>query len=164
MGIDPGSVRTGFGILETENDNLKIVHAGVIKTNPRHDFPRRLKAVYEQIASLIDSYHPVSMGIEDTFYAKNVKSALKLGQVKGVAMLAAVRKDLPVYEYSPLDVKKAVAGYGRAEKDQVKEMVQRILNLTEEPAFHDTSDALAVAICHAHSMKFTLMKEKDTGD
>jgi len=142
LGIDPGSIRTGYGILNTTNDILAVLDYGLI-----------------QISLLIEKYSPESAAVEDTFYAKNVKSALKLAQVKGVALLAAVQKGLKVTEYSPLDIKKAVAGYGLAEKNQIREMVQRILKIPLEGKAFDTSDALAIAICHAHSVRFSTLTE-----
>jgi crossover junction endodeoxyribonuclease RuvC len=159
LGIDPGSIRTGYGILNTTNDILAVLDYGLIQTNPKHSFPLRLKAIYDNIILLIEKYSPESAAVEDTFYAKNVKSALKLAQVKGVALLAAVQKGLKVTEYSPLDIKKAVAGYGLAEKNQIREMVQRILKIPLEGKAFDTSDALAIAICHAHSVRFSTLTE-----
>jgi crossover junction endodeoxyribonuclease RuvC len=154
LGIDPGSARTGFGILEVTGDELRLIDSGLIRINPRQSFPAKLKTVFEGISSLIDSTHPEAMAVEDTFYAKNVRSALALGQVKGVALLAAVLKGCPVFQYSPLDIKKSVVGYGRAEKHQVQVMVQQILGIPEKPQVWDESDALAIAVCHAHSMRF----------
>ena len=151
MGIDPGSSCTGYGVIEEINNALKVVHWGSVKTKPRQPFPQRLKFIYDELILVIREFNPDEVAIEDMFFATNVKSALKLGQTRGMAVLAAVNEGKLVAEYSPLEVKQSVVGYGRAEKLQVQDMVSSILRLKEKPEPLDASDALAVAICHIHA-------------
>ena len=150
MGIDPGSNCTGYGIVEEINGDLKVVHWGSVKTKPRQSFPEKLKLIYDELIATSRELNPDEVAVEDMFYATNVKSALKLGQTRGVAILSAVNEGKPVAEYSPLEVKQSVVGYGHAEKEQVQDMVTAILKLKEKPEPLDASDALAVAICHIH--------------
>jgi crossover junction endodeoxyribonuclease RuvC len=131
--------------------HLVCLSCGAIKLSPREPLARRLARIYEGLGALIGEHHPDEVAIEDIFYALNVKSALKLGQVRGVAMLAAATAGLEVAEYSPLTIKSSVVGYGRAEKEQVQHMVTRLLKLAEAPHPMDASDALAIAICHLHT-------------
>ena len=151
MGIDPGSSCTGYGIIEEINSVLKVVHWGSVKSKPRQPFPQRLKFIYDELVMVIHEFNPDEVAIEDMFFATNVKSALKLGQTRGIAVLSAVNEGKPVAEYSPLEVKQSVVGYGRAEKAQVQDMVTSLLRLKEKPEPLDASDALAVAICHIHA-------------
>ena len=151
MGIDPGSSCTGYGIIEEINSVLKVVHWGSVKSKPRQPFPQRLKLIYDELVMVIHEFNPDEVAIEDMFFATNVKSALKLGQTRGIAVLSAVNEGKPVAEYSPLEVKQSVVGYGRAEKTQVQDMVTSLLRLKEKPEPLDASDALAVAICHIHA-------------
>jgi crossover junction endodeoxyribonuclease RuvC len=154
LGIDPGTKSTGFGLIDVHNSPSRpeMVHVinGSIRTEVRYSFPLRLKQIYLGITGIIESYRPSVVAIEDVFYANNVKSALKLGHSRGAAILAAVNSGVPIESYSPLEVKKAVVGFGRAQKEQVQKMVQVLLKL---PSTTDTdaSDALAVAICHIHN-------------
>ena len=151
MGIDPGSNCTGCGVIEEINNELKVIYWGSIKSKTRQPFPERLKFIYDELVAIIQNFNPDEVAVEDMFFATNVKSALKLGQTRGIAILSAVNEGKPVAEYSPLEVKQSVVGYGRAEKQQVQEMVTAILKLKEKPEPFDASDALAVAICHIHS-------------
>jgi len=151
MGIDPGSNCTGCGVIEEINNELKVIYWGSIKSKTRQPFPERLKFIYDELVAIIQNFNPDEVAVEDMFFATNVKSALKLGQTRGIAILSAVNEGKPVTEYSPLEVKQSVVGYGRAEKQQVQEMVTAILKLKEKPEPFDASDALAVAICHIHS-------------
>ena len=151
MGIDPGSNCTGYGIIEEINNTLKVVHWGSVKSNSHQPFPQRLKVIYDELTMVIRKFNPDEVAIEDMFFATNVKSALKLGQTRGIAVLSAVNEGKPVAEYSPLEVKQSVVGYGRAEKAQVQDMVTSLLRLKEKPEPLDASDALAVAICHIHT-------------
>ena len=151
MGIDPGSKCTGCGVIDEVNNELKVVYWGSIKTKPRQSFPERLKFIYDELVAVIKEFNPDEIAVEDMFFATNVKSALKLGQTRGVAILSAVNNGKPVAEYSPLEVKQSVVGYGRAEKQQVQDMVTTLLKLKEKPDTFDASDALAVAICHIHT-------------
>ena len=151
MGIDPGSSCTGYGIIEEINGALKMVHWGSVKSKSRQPFSQRLKLIYDELILVIRKFNPDEVAIEDMFFATNVKSALKLGQTRGIAVLSAVNEGKPVAEYSPLEVKQSVVGYGRAEKTQVQDMVTSLLRLKEKPEPLDASDALAVAICHIHA-------------
>lgn len=152
LGIDCGTECTGFGVVElAPSGRLVCLICGAIKLSPREPLPARLSRIYTRLDALIQEHQPDQVAIEDVFYALNVKSALKLGQVRGVAMLAAASSGLEVAEYAPLSIKSAVAGYGRAEKHQVQDMVTRLLDLAEPPEPADVSDALAIAICHLHT-------------
>ncbi|HEY3384823.1 MAG TPA: crossover junction endodeoxyribonuclease RuvC [Vicinamibacterales bacterium] len=151
FGIDPGSERTGYGCVETDGSRHRLVACGAIVTSPRNGFPEQLLKIHQQLNALLADCRPECVAIESVFYAVNVRSALKLGHARGVAVLAAVEGGYPVVEYTPAEVKRAVVGYGRAEKHQVGEMVRLLLGLTEVPTPDDAADALAVAICHLHS-------------
>jgi crossover junction endodeoxyribonuclease RuvC len=152
LGIDCGTEYTGYGVVDLlSNDRLACVVCGAIKVSPRDTMPARLSRISQGLQELISEYRPDRVALEDVFYAVNVKSALKLGQVRGVAMLAAAAAGLAVAEYSPLSIKSAVVGYGRAEKQQVQQMVTRLLNLEHIPEPADAADALAIAICHLHT-------------
>lgn len=152
LGIDCGGVYTGYGVVEMRSGGeLVCLTCGAIKLSPREPLARRLSQIYLGLGMLIGEHRPDQVAIEGIFYALNVKSALKLGQVRGVAMLAAATAGLEVAEYSPLTIKSSVVGYGRAEKQQVQHMVTRLLSLSEPPEPMDASDALAIAICHLHT-------------
>jgi len=151
FGIDPGSERTGYGCVETHGSRHTIVVCGAISTPPLASFPNKLHQIHSQLAILLEECRPDAVAIENLFHAVNVRSALKLGHARGVAMLAAVEAGLPVFEYTPAEIKRAVVGYGRAEKPQVQHMVKLLLGLAEVPSPHDAADALAVAICHVHA-------------
>src|ERR1700688_3928348 len=156
LGIDCGTEYTGYGVVDLisdsrNRDRLVCIICGAIKVSPRDPMPTRLSRISIGLRELISEHQPERVAIEDVFYATNVKSALKLGQVRGVAMLAAATAGLEVAEYSPLSIKSAVVGYGRAEKHQVQQMVARLLNLVEIPESADAADALAIAICHLHT-------------
>jgi crossover junction endodeoxyribonuclease RuvC len=152
LGIDCGTEYTGFGVVEmASSGRLQCLVCGAIRLSTRDPLPSRLSLVYRRLDELIQAHQPDQVAIEDVFYALNAKSALKLGQVRGVAMLAAAVAGLEVAEYAPLSIKSAVVGYGRAEKHQVQQMVTRLLDLAEPPEPTDASDALAIAICHLHT-------------
>ena len=152
LGIDCGGEYTGYGVVEQdERGSLFHLCSGAIHLSPREPLELRLKRICEGLAEVIARYSPEQVAIEDVFYAVNAKSALKLGHVRGVAMLAAAQAGLEVVAYSPLSIKSAVVGYGKAEKSQVQVMVTRLLNLTEPPTPADAADALAIAICHLHT-------------
>jgi crossover junction endodeoxyribonuclease RuvC len=151
FGIDPGSDRTGYGCVEAEGSRHRLVISGAIKTPALASFPEKLHVIHSSLAALIAECRPDCVAIENLFYATNARSALKLGHARGVAMLAAVEAGLPIAEYTPAEVKRAVVGYGRAEKLQVQQMVKLLLGLTVLPTPHDAADALAVAICHSHA-------------
>jgi crossover junction endodeoxyribonuclease RuvC len=152
LGIDCGGAYTGYGVVEMDSTGrLQCLTYGAIKLSPREPLARRLAQIYEGLGALIVDHCPNEVAIEGIFYALNVKSALQLGQVRGVAMLAAAAAGLDVAEYSPLTIKSSVVGYGRAEKQQVQHMVTRLLSLAQAPEPMDASDALAIAICHLHT-------------
>jgi crossover junction endodeoxyribonuclease RuvC len=152
LGIDCGGAYTGYGVVEMDSGGgLVCLTCGAIKLSLRDPLPKRLSRIYDGLGALIVEHRPDEVAIEGIFYALNVKSALLLGQVRGVAMLAAAAAGLDVAEYSPLTIKASVVGYGRAEKQQVQDMVTRLLNLAEAPKPMDASDALAIAICHLHT-------------
>src|ERR1700757_3667796 len=152
LGIDCGGEYTGYGVVEMHpTGKLSCMTCGAIKLSPRDKLPIRLSRIYMHLGAIISEHQPDEVAIEDVFYALNVKSALKLGQVRGVAMLAASSAGLEVSEYSPLTIKSSVVGYGRAEKQQVQHMVIRLLALSTPPETMDASDALAIAICHLHT-------------
>jgi len=153
LGIDCGTEYTGYGIVEICPDSrLSCLACGAIRLSPREPLATRLATIFSRLGALIVEHRPARVAIEDVFYAVNVKSALKLGQVRGVAMLAASSAGLIVAEYSPLSIKCAVVGYGRAEKHQVQHMVAHLLNLAEIPEPPDAADALAIAICDLHTV------------
>jgi crossover junction endodeoxyribonuclease RuvC len=151
FGIDPGSQRTGYGCVETDGFRHRLVECGAITSPALTPFPVRLLTIHTRLAALLRKMGPDCVAIEDLFFAANVKSALRLGHARGVAILAAVGSGVPVVEYTPAEIKRAVVGYGRAEKHQVQQMVKLILGLRDVPSPHDAADALAVAICHVHS-------------
>lgn len=155
LGIDPGTGITGWGVVEKKsninNGKLSVVGYGVIRTSAGLDAPIRLKDIYSGISNLIEKYKPDEFAIEDLFFFKNQKTIIKVSQARGVAIVAATNQDIPVFDYTPLQVKQAVTGYGRAEKQQVQKMIKIILNLKEIPKPDDAADALAVAICHMNS-------------
>jgi crossover junction endodeoxyribonuclease RuvC len=150
LGIDPGSLVTGFGVVEKNRYDLVHITHGEIKAQPKGSLPAFLVVIYERLKAIIAETKPEAMAVEEVFYGKNVKSLIKQGQARGVAILAGSHSGIPVFEYSPLAVKQAVVGYGRAEKSQVQQMVKAILSLSALPP-EDAADALAVAICHANS-------------
>jgi crossover junction endodeoxyribonuclease RuvC len=163
LGIDCGGSYTGYGVVEMlVGGRLCCLACGAIKLSPREPLPRRLSRISIQLGEIIAEHRPDQVAIEDIFYALNVKSALKLGQVRGVAMLAAATAGLEVAEYSPLTIKLSVVGYGRAEKQQVQHMVTRLLDLEKPPEPMDASDALAIAICHLHT-EGTLSRQHAVG-
>jgi crossover junction endodeoxyribonuclease RuvC len=152
FGIDPGSDRTGYGCVQTDGSRHSVVLHGAISAPALAPFPEKLLLIHRRLAGLLVDCRPDSVAIENLFHATNVRSALKLGHARGVAMLAAVEAGIPVAEYTPAEIKRAVVGYGRAEKGQVQHMVGLILGLPTPPCPHDAADALAVAICHVHSL------------
>jgi crossover junction endodeoxyribonuclease RuvC len=151
FGIDPGSERTGYGCVETAGSRHRVVLYGAITTPTGASFPEKLLVIHQRLAGLIAECQPDCVAVENLFYAVNARTALKLGHARGVALLAAVEAGLPVIEYTPAEIKRAVVGYGRAEKQQVQHMVKLLLGLPAPPSPHDAADALAVAICHVHS-------------
>lgn len=151
LGIDTGSRVTGYGVIETDGADCVFVDCGIIRVLTSAPVAVRLKTIHEGLAGVIQNFKPDEAAFESIFHATNVQSALKLGQARGVCIHAAAQADLPVYEYSPAEVKSAVTGYGRAEKPQVQQMVRALLKLAGPFDSYDASDALAVAICHVQS-------------
>ncbi len=155
LGVDPGTLITGFGIIRTLNGSVDVLACGAIKNDSAKPMPLRLKLIFSSLSDIIQKYKPDELAIETAFYGKNAQSALKLGQARGVAMLAAVTRDIPTSEYSPREVKKSIVGNGTASKEQVQYMVKSLLRMKEVPKHLDVTDALAVALCH--------MQRKSTG-
>ena len=150
MGVDPGNALCGYGVIITEGTRLRALAYGAIATSAAANAGSRLKVVFEGIEDIIRQYRPAIVGVEQLFFNKNIRTAMSVSQARGVVLLAAARNGIPVVEFSPLQVKQSVVGYGRATKDQVVFMTQKLLGLTERPHPDDAADALAVAICAAH--------------
>jgi crossover junction endodeoxyribonuclease RuvC len=159
LGIDPGSRITGYGIIESVGNRLVHVDNGAIFSDVKKVFSLRLYTIYRELTAVIERYRPEAVAVENIFFAKNVQSALKLGQARGAAIVAGVNAGLPVYEYSALQVKQAVVGHGKSAKVQVQQMLKVLLNLPEI-AQEDASDALAVAVCHAHSYGMNALRSR----
>lgn len=154
MGIDPGIAIVGYGFLELKGNSYKVLDYGAITTEAKVPLPERLDTIYEEMNELIERYKPDDIAFEELFFNKNVKTAITVAQARGVEVLAAKESGAGLYEYTPLQVKQAIVGYGRATKNQVQEMVRIILNLEKVPKPDDVADALAVAITHGSSIKF----------
>jgi crossover junction endodeoxyribonuclease RuvC len=150
FGIDPGSIRTGYGCVQSDGVRHRLVVCGALSAPAGSSLPDRLLTIHAGLARLIAEAHPDCVVIENLFHARNVRSALTLGHARGVAVLAAVQAGVPVHEYTPTEIKQAVVGYGRAEKPQVSQMITLLLGLDTAPSPHDATDALAAAVCHAH--------------
>lgn len=150
LGIDPGTAITGYGVIKVEGNKFSYLDHGCIYTDAGVPDEERLKKIYTNVWGLLEKYEPTDMAVEELFFNKNVKTALSVGQARGVILLAGALKGISVCEYTPLQVKQAVVGYGRAEKQQIQHMVKIFLNLQQIPKPDDAADALAIAICHAH--------------
>ena len=157
LGVDPGSRITGYGLVEEKNHEIFCIRTGIIKPPDTLSFPQKIHRIFQDIVKILERYAPQEMAVEDLFFAKNARSALKLGHARGAALVAAGQHDIPVFEYTPLEIKKSVVGYGRADKEQVCTMVKIMLRL-EKPVPLDASDALAAAICHINNSKFRAIK------
>ncbi|MFY9555178.1 MAG: crossover junction endodeoxyribonuclease RuvC [Blastocatellia bacterium] len=155
MGVDPGSETTGYGVIESDGRRYELIEYAGIRSSSRLPFAERLLVISKKLEEVIQRLTPQACAVEETFYAVNVKSVLKLSQVRGVVLVTAARAGIAVFEYSPLEIKSALVGYGRAEKEQVQQMVRVLLKLKEPPRPLDASDALAVAICHANTASTT---------
>lgn len=153
LGVDPGSQVTGYGLVEKKNDQLTCIHSGHITSSSKIPFYERIHKIFQSMVEVMDHYGPQEMAIEDMFYAKNIKTSLKLGHARGAVLIAAVQCRIQIFEYTPLEIKKSVVGYGRATKEQVRSMVRIILKLKSNPNL-DISDALAAAICHLNWSRF----------
>lgn len=152
LGIDPGLATTGWGVIKHEKGNLQKIDYGVVSTSTKLSFPRRLEKIHSEITKIIKKYKPQVVAVENIFFCKNAKTAMLVGQARGVILIAAIQNKKEVYEYTPLQVKQAICAYGRADKKQIQSMVKILLNLKEAPKSDDAADALAIAICCAHSM------------
>ncbi len=153
LGVDPGSLVTGYGLVKKEDNRLIYVGGGKISLPHSRPFHQRLHKIFLSLTEIIQAHHPEEMSIEDIFFAKNVKSALKIGHARGAALVAAIQGGLKVFEYTPLQIKQSVVGYGRATKEQVRAMVKLILKIDTQLSL-DTADALATAICHHNWVRF----------
>jgi crossover junction endodeoxyribonuclease RuvC len=151
LGIDPGIAITGYGVIKYEGNKFTTIDYGAVLTSPKSSMPERLSIINRDLSDLIEKYKPDAFAVEELFFNKNVKTALTVGHARGVVLLTAYVHGLNIFEYTPLQVKQAVVGYGRADKSQIQQMVKILLNLKEIPKPDDVADALAIAVCHAHS-------------
>ena len=154
LGIDPGFAITGYSIIDYIGNKFKLITSGAILTDAKTSFPLRLEKIYYELKDIIENYKPDCMSIEELFFNNNAKTAINVAQARGVILITARQRKLDIYEYTPLQVKQAVTGYGRADKIQVQRMVKMILNEEKLPKLDDITDSMAMAICHAHSCKF----------
>lgn len=156
LGIDPGFAITGYSIIDYIGNKFQLNTSGAILTEAKTSFPLRLEKIYEDLVDIIEEYKPEAMSIEELFFNNNVKTAINVAQARGVILMTARIKNVDIFEYTPLQVKQAVTGYGRADKMQVQRMVKMILNEENLPKLDDITDSMAIAICHAHSAKFAV--------
>ena len=163
LGIDPGYAIVGYGVLEYSNNRFTVLDYGAITTQAGTPFNRRLEMIYDDLCLLMERFHPEAMSIEKLFYNTNAKTVIDVAQARGVTVLAAQKHGVEVFEYTPLQVKQSVVGYGRAEKKQVQEMTRTMLHLKAVPKPDDTADALAMAICHGHASGSLMGKLKQMG-
>jgi crossover junction endodeoxyribonuclease RuvC len=154
LGIDPGTALMGYGLVNETDAGLELVAYGALSTQARTSLPSRLLSLYQQLKLVIEEYNPAEMAVEELFFNKNTTTAIGVGQARGVALLAAAQYNMQFFEYTPLQVKQSLVGYGRATKDQIQQMVRLTLNLEENPKPDDAADALAIAICHCRSRQF----------
>ena len=155
LGIDPGFAITGYSVIDYIGNKFKLVTSGAVLTKAGESFPSRLCALNNQLEEIIDTYKPDAISVEELFFNNNVKTAINVAQARGVILVVGCRKQIPTYEYTPLQIKQSVTGYGRADKIQVQKMVKTILGVEKLPKLDDTTDSMAAAICHAHSAKFS---------
>ncbi len=155
LGIDPGFAITGYSIIDYQGNKFKLIDSGAVTTKAGVSFPLRLTKIYDDLSMIIDEYKPDAISVEELFFNNNVKTAINVAQARGVVLVVGCQKQIPTYEYTPLQIKQAVAGYGRADKIQVQKMVKAILNVEKLPKLDDTTDSMAAAICHAHSARFS---------
>ncbi len=163
LGIDPGTASTGWGVVSKEGDDLVLVGYGTVNTSQDTPLPQRLQTIHRELGEVISQHRPDAVVVEKLFFSKNVKTALSLGQARGVALLAAADAGIPLYEYTPLEVKQSVVGYGRASKDQIQQLVKMLLRLDSVPQPNDAADAIAVAICHIHSARLEAILGTEAG-
>ena len=154
LGVDPGYAITGYAVIDYQGNHFNLLKSGAIETKVGVPMPERLAKIYDDMTSIIDTYKPNAIAVEELFYHSNAKTVIGVAQGRGNVLTAAAKTNTDIYEYTPLQVKQAVVGYGRADKKQVQMMVKALLNLESIPKLDDTTDAMAIAICHAHSNKF----------
>jgi crossover junction endodeoxyribonuclease RuvC len=164
LGIDPSIKSTGFGIIEFSNNTYTVINCGVIRPSRRMLFHHKINEIRSRLDDLITEFEPDEVAIENPFYAQNIKTAITLGQVRGATLVAVASHKCSLYEYSPLEIKKAVTGYGQADKNQVRMMVQTLLNIKDKKLETDTSDALATAFCHLNSRIFKQKIKESEGE
>jgi len=155
LGIDPGYAITGYSIIDYEGNKFKLINSGAITTNAGVSFPLRLTKIFDDLNMLIDEFKPDAISVEELLFNNNAKTAINVAQARGVVLIVGCKRNIPTFEYTPLQIKQAVTGYGRADKMQVQRMVKTILNVEKLPKLDDTTDSMAAAICHAHSSKFS---------
>ncbi len=156
LGIDPGSLNCGYGILQIEKRRIVAAGCDVVQVNPTLSLPIRLQKIYDEISKVIAEYKPDIAAVESIFYGKNIKSAFTLGHARGVILLSLAKAGIPIEEYTPREVKKSVVGNGNASKEQVEYMVKKIINLKRSPKTQDATDALAVALCQFNKIRFSI--------
>lgn len=154
LGIDPGFAITGYSVIDYVGNKFKLITAGAIETKTGISFPTRLNKIYDDLNQIIEEYKPEAMAVEELFFNNNIKTGINVAQARGIVLVVGYRNGIPTFEYTPLQVKQAVVGYGRAEKKQVQKMVQSILKVEKVPKLDDITDSMAIAICHAHSCRF----------
>lgn len=155
LGIDPGFAITGYSIIEYVGNHFTLVHSGAILTKAGESFPDRLLKIHDDLVNIIDTFKPDVMSIEELFFNTNTTTAINVAQARGIVLVVARKNNVPIFEYTPLQIKQAVTGYGRADKLQVQKMVKSILRVDKLPKLDDTTDSMAAAICYAHSCKFS---------
>lgn len=154
LGLDPGLAITGYGLIQASKNQLKLIDSGIIQTSQRLEFAERLAKIHRDLKKIIKKYKPHKIAIEELFFCKNVKTALQVGQAKGVIILTGIQSQTPIVVFTPLQVKMAITGYGRADKKQIQKMIKILLNLKKIPQSDDAADALALAICEAQTKEF----------
>ena len=162
LGLDPGLAITGYGLVEGDGQELTSIIHGVIRTPAKTPTARRLMQIHQELLCIIDRHHPDEAAVEELFFSTNARTAMSVGEARGVLLLTLAEAGLPIGEYTPLQIKQAITGYGQADKAQVQEMVRILLNLCDVPRPDDAADALAVAICHHHSARLTALLERST--
>ena len=155
LGIDPGFAITGYSIIDYIGNKFKLIDSGAVLTKAGVSFPLRLTKLYDDLNMIIEQYKPDAISVEELFFNQNTKTAIQVAEARGVILVVGCKQNIPTYEYTPLQIKQAVVGYGRADKIQVQKMVKSILKVETLPKLDDTTDSMAAAICHAHSAKFS---------
>ncbi len=163
LGIDPGTNVMGYGIIEVKGNSIKLISTGVVKLDKYDSHPLKLKKIFEKVIGLIDQYKPDELAIEAPFFGKNVQSMLKLGKAQGVAIAAALSRDMPIFEYAPKKIKQSITGKGAASKEQVSAMILKICNVKVVPKYFDATDGLAAAVCHHFQSNSIISEKKYTG-